>query len=558
MQKGPGGLSAVCVVLAVALGISACGGSSGSSSSSSGSPAQGRNGGEATVLMGTAPDFLDPGLAYTTQGAAADWITYTPLLTYRHAAGKQGGEIIPGLATALPTISKDGKTYTFQLRKGLTYSNGQSVKASDLEYSIRRSIKVNWGGKSFFTNYIVGAAAVDSGKAQKISGITADDATGKITIKLLKAYGAFSNVIAFPAAGLVPTGTKFTNLSNNPPPGVGPYMITAVQPNRTFTMVKNPKWASFNVAGVPEGHLQKITVTINSNTQAEAQQVLNNQADVFDPGDTLPPALLGQIRSTAQNRFAAVTIPSTFYFFMNTRMKPFNNIKVRQAVNYALDKRAMARLASGFLKPACNFLPEGIVGHPTSCPYGDPNAAPDLNKAKQLVQQSGLAGTAITVWGEMRSPRKEYVDYYTDVLNKIGFKATPKIISDSTFFPTIGNEKTKAQTGFADWIQDFPNPSDFYLLLDGTAIQPTNNQNFSYVNDPKIQAQLAKLNTIPTSQLDSVASQWQKLDEYVTSQAYEAVYGSEQVPKFQSNRMNFQASTIHPLYLDDWLNLSLK
>jgi peptide/nickel transport system substrate-binding protein len=555
MQRGFSGLFALIGVLLAALGLGACGGSS---SSSSGSPAAGRNGGEATLVMGTAPDFLDPQLAYTTQGAGPDWITYTPLLTYRHASGAQGGQLIPGLATGLPQISKDGLTYTFTLRKGLKYSNGQPVKASDFEYSVRRAIKVNWGGKSFFTNYIAGASAVDSGKANTISGITADDATGKITIKLTKAYGAFSNVLAFPAAGLVPTGTKFTNLSNNPPPGVGPYMITAVQPNRTFTMVKNPTFASFKIPDIPEGHLQKLTVNINSNTQSEAQQVLNNQADVFDPGDTLPPALLPQIRSQAKDRFTPVTIPSTFYFFMNTRLKPFNNLQVRQAVNYALDKRAMSRLASGFLKPSCNFLPEGIIGHSSSCPYGDPNAAPDLNKAKQLVKQSGLAGTAITVWGEQRSPRKEYVNYYTDVLNQLGFKATPKIIADSTFFPTIGNEKTKAQTGFADWIQDFPNPSDFYLLLDGTAIQPTNNQNFSQVNDPKIQSQLATLNKVPTAQLDSVNGDWQKLDQYVTNQAYEAVYGSEQVPKFQSNRMNFDAATIHPLYLDDWVTLSLK
>ena len=93
----------------------------------------------------------------------------------------------------------------------------------------------------------------------------------------------------------------------------------------------------------------------------------------------------------------------------------------------------------------------------------------------------------ITVWGQERSPRTQYVEYYAELLNKIGYKATPKLIADTTYFPTIGNAKTNAQTGFADWIQDFPNPSDFYLLLDAQSIQPVNNENFGNVNDPNIQ-----------------------------------------------------------------------
>ena len=96
-----------------------------------------------------------------------------------------------------------------------------------------------------------------------------------------------------------------------------------------------------------------------------------------------------------------------------------------------------------------------------------------------MIQSAGLAGTPVTVWGETRQPRQQYVLYYASVLNQIGFKATPKIISDDSYFPTIGNAKTKAQTGFADWLMDFPHPADFYLLLDCKAIQPVNNQNFS-------------------------------------------------------------------------------
>jgi peptide/nickel transport system substrate-binding protein len=533
------------------LGLAACGGGDDGGG--------GGNGGTATVLMGTAPDYLDPQEEYTTQGAEADWISYIPLLTYRAENAPAGNEVIPGLATALPQISDDQKTYSLTLRKGLVFSDGTPVKASDFKCTAERMIKVNWGGKSFFTDVVQGATDFDEGKADDISGIATDDATGKITIQLSEPYGAFTNVLAFPELGLVPCGTPEHTLTTDMPPGVGPYMLTDIVPNKSFSLVKNPKFASFNIPDIPTGHLDRIDVKIESNTQTAAQQVLNNQADAFDAGDTVPPSLVPQLQSQAKDRFEPVTIPSTFYFFLNVTLPPFNNELARQAVNVAIDRPALQRLASGFLEPECFFLPKGIVGHPDSeCPYGPADGHGDIAKAQQLVQQSGTAGQTITVWGEQRAPRTQYVEYYADLLNKIGYKATPKLISDTTYFPTIGNAKTAPQTGFADWIQDFPNPDDFYLLLDADSIQPVNNENFGNVDDPFIQQQLAKLKNVPSTQLDSVASDWQALDEYVAKKAYVVVYGSEQVPKFFSDRLDFESAQVHPTYLNVWSTWQLK
>jgi len=509
--------------------------------------------------MGTAPDYLDPQEEYTTQGAEPLWISYTPLVTYKHENAPGGNDVIPGLATDLPQISQDGKTYTLTLRKNLVFSDGTPIKASDFACTAERMIKVNWGGKSFFTDNVAGATEFDEGQSDHITGITTDDNTGKITINLAKPYGAFTNVLAFPELGLVPCGTPEHTLTTDLPPSSGPYMVTDIVPNKSFSVVKNPKWASNNVPDIPLGHLDRINVTIESNTQTEAQQVLNNQADVFDAGDTIPPSLLQQIRSQASDRFEAVTIPSTFYFFMNVGIPPFNNELARQAVNTAIDRPALQRLASGFLTPGCFFLPEGIPGHPDGeCPYGAADGHGDIEKAKQLVQQSGTAGQSVTVWGEQRAPRTQYVEYYADLLNKIGYKATPKLISDTTYFPTIGNAKTAPQTGFADWIQDFPNPVDFYLLLATSSIQPVNNENFGNVSDPKIDSTIKKLEATPTQDLDSVASQWQQLDEYVAQKSYVSVYGAEAVPKFFSDRLNFDSAVVQPTYLNDWSTWQLK
>jgi peptide/nickel transport system substrate-binding protein len=506
--------------------------------------------------MGTAPDYLDPQLGYTTQSAEATYPTYTGLVTYAHKNGADALTVIPGLATALPTVSADGKTYTATLRSGLKFSNGAPVKASDFTYSIERALKVNWGGDAFYTANIVGADAYQKGSASTISGITADDATGKIVIKLIAPYGAFDNVLAFPSSAIVPSGTAMKNLSNSPPPGVGPYEITNVASGATsWTMKINPVYNAEAIAGIPPAHVN-VDVKVEANNQTEAEDVLNGTADLFDPGDTLPPALLSQI--TATGRFSKEPIQQTFYFFLNTKTKPFNSLLAREAVTIAINQSALSRLDSGNFSPGCYFLPPGIIGHPTApCPYGDPSAGGNIAKAKALVKQAGLTGYPVSVYGETRSPRKEFVDYYASVLNQIGFKATEKIIADANYFPTIGNLKLNAQTGFADWNQDFPNPIDFYLLLDKSSIQATNNQNFSQVNDPHINSELKALGTVPASSLGTVAARWQALDEYTAKQAYELVFGYQQWPKFTSARVDGAALDFIPLYGFDWSSIQL-
>ena len=181
-----------------------------------------------------------------------------------------------------------------------------------------------------------------------------------------------------------------------------------------------------------------------------------------------------------------------------------------------------------------------------------------MAKAKELVQKSGMAGTPVTVWGGSRAPHKEFVDYYTGVLNEIGLKASEKIVADAQYYPTVGNLANKAQTGWLSFSQDFPNPIDFYQLLDAKSILPTENHNLSQVNDPHIQSELAALAPVPSSQLTSVVGRWQALDEYTAKKAYMAPFGYDEVPKFVSNRIDFGALIFHPVYGTDWSSLQLK
>ena len=213
---------------------------------------------------------------------------------------------------------------------------------------------------------------------------------GKITITLTKPYGAFLNVLAFPSAGLVPSGTKMTNLSNDPPPGVGPYAIKDVVPNRSFDVVRNPDWRTPIVPGVPPGHVdreRKDRFEHADRGRAGAQQ-LGRRLRLGGPD----PAVAGARRSrsrpatatSSRTRSRRSTSSST-----PTPSRSTTSSRARRSTTRSTGARSN-RLNGGNFTQTCWFLPEGLVGHPTGpCPYGDPNGAPDIAKAKQLVQQSG-------------------------------------------------------------------------------------------------------------------------------------------------------------------------
>jgi peptide/nickel transport system substrate-binding protein len=555
--------------VAMAFAVAACGSSKSSSSASSASStssapssgsSSGKSGGTATVVAGTFPQSLDPSIDFTTQGGEVHWLTHLGPYSFAHASGTAGAQLIPSVAEALPVITDGGKTYTFTIRKGLKYPDGQPLVASDLTFGIERALKLGWSAASFLTTTIVGASDYAKGKAKTVSGITTDDATGKVTIHLLNPYGYFEDVLAVPGVSFMPA--KTTPLKpepNNPPEGFGPYVIKNVQNNVGFDLVRNASYASQAIPGIPPGHMD-IHVKIESNTTTEASDVLNNTADVFDWGDTIPPALIQQV-SKLTDRFKAVQTNKTFYWFLNVTEKPFSSALARQAVMIATDRPALARLGSGALVPGCYLLPPQMVGHPTQpCPYGvDPTAAPNVTEAKKLVQQSGMAGQPVTVWAQNRQPRLEWAENYAATLNAIGFKASLKTIADADYFSTIETLKNHPQTGFADWQQDFPSPTDFYQnLVDGNAIVPVGNSNYEEVNDPHIQSELKALYPVPADKIQTAASKWQQLDYYVAQKGYVVTYGYLSSPQFTSDKIDFSKVVFSPLEGNDFSSLQPK
>lgn len=545
-------LSGGFALLAVALGVAGCGGGGSKSATPKSSAA-------ITLLMSVGPGSLDPAVGHTSQALEADWLVYTPLLTYAHGTGVGDTQLIPGLAVDLPVVTDGGKTYTLMLRKGLVYSSGRLVKASDFTWAVERAVKLSWAGsRQFITSRIDGASAFAEGRAKAISGITANDATGQITIRLTAPYGPFENVLAFPSMAPVPPATPFTNEQSSPPPGVGPYRISKVVVGRSFSLVKNARWARGKIPGIPDGHLE-IDVRVSGDLEANALSVLHNTADVFDTADRIPGDLQARIEHLAPDRYSRRVMNGTDLIFLNVTRKPFSSQLAREAVLTGLDENTIKRLGSGTVLPGCYLLPPGMYGHlGARCPYRDAGSGGNLAAAKALVQRSRMAGTRVTVWSGTDSAFREWMAYYTSLLDRIGFKATQKLIPDAGYYATIGDLKLHPQTGFAHFYEDFPNPVNFYQPLTGAAIVPKGNQNWGELNDPYLNAQVSTLAGVPAGQLSAVVPFWHLLEGYLASKAYVAVFGYQTVPEFVSDRIDYTAIVVDPVVGFDWSSFQLK
>jgi peptide/nickel transport system substrate-binding protein len=543
----------VVLTAALALVASASGGRSNATTSGAAKAGNSKTFANFRIAYDTGIDFLDPALSYTVQGWSIMWNVYLPLLGYRHVNGPAGATLVPYLAKSMPVVSNGGKTYTLTLRSGLEYSDGTPIKASDFKKTIERDFLVDSPGVGFFGN-IVGAAKFGSTKKGSISGISTDDVTGKITIHLTAPEGDFEYILATTFAAPVPPNTPDKDQSTTPAPSSGPYMIQSYTPNKQVIVVRNPDFkASMFGGNVPAGNPDKMTIDIIGDPGVALNRTLNGQDD-YDFQQP-PTDRLTEIQSKYPNQIKVYTPANTFYFFMNNRVAPFNNVKVRQAVNYAINRKAMVRIQGGLASPTENILP------PTYPSYKKLNLYPyNLAKAKAMIKAAGAVGTKVTVWTDDNETRRapEMGQYMTSVLNSIGLKASLKKINASVYWTTVGNQATKAQIGFADWFQDYPHPLDWFdVLLNGDRITQTHNNNYANFNDPSVNKEIAALKRAP-EMTPSVVRRWTALEKKIMQEAPWAPYLNVQYIDTFNSDIDLSCYVNHVLYEFDFATICKK
>ncbi|HEY4779348.1 MAG TPA: ABC transporter substrate-binding protein [Solirubrobacterales bacterium] len=529
---------------AIALGLGGCGGSADS----------GKESGTLRVTFASYPDYLDPSLSYGSEGYTAMYDTYIPLLTYAHANGKAGSKVVPGLARALPKISNGGKTYTLFLRQGLEYSDGTPVKASDFTNALERMFILDSGGSSLYTD-IVGAERFQKTKRGGISGIHTDDKSGEIVIDLNEPRGTFTNELGLMFAAPLPPGTADKNLTADPPPATGPYEITSSDPGSGWEYARNPQWLKNNaklMPDLPSGHVDKIDVTVIRNPSTQVNDVEQGK---FDWMENTPPAdRYAEVKSKYEgSQFRVEPQINTYYFWMNTKKAPFDDLEVRQAVNYAVDPAALERIYAGSLAGSQQILPPGMPGYERFELYPH-----DMARAKRMIEQANPSDRAITVWTNNEGPNEEAATYYQDVLKKLGFDAKLKVLSTDNYFTVMGNRSTPdLDTGWTNWFEDYPNPNDFFQpLLAGESIQPTNNTNWSQIDDPALNAKIARLGREQLGPKQE--AEYAELDREYMEQAPWAPFGTLTVSTFVSSAIDLDKVIFNPTFGQDLTSFQFK
>jgi YVTN family beta-propeller protein len=389
----------------------------------------GHRGGELRVFATEVTD-LEPSHLWRTAPGAAVIVQATSdgLVSYAHASGVAGGIVVPDLADALPT---PGRTeYLFHLRPGIRFSTGKLVTPSDVRYSIERDFRAGW----ISLPDVVGADACIRKPAtcDLSQGIKTDDRKGTVRIRLTRPNPRFLYALAENTL-VVPTGTPLTGRSHGPVPGTGPYSVTRFIPGRRVELQRNPYFHQWSRAAQPDGYPDSIGVDVGTATAAAVGQVARDELDFIPPFDAadLPAAV---VRTAARGvRLQLYDAPDLIVgvAILNTRLPPFNDVRVRKALNYAVDRKELVRrrMAIGTINatPACQVLIPGIGGYRPYCPYTvSPGSGhwltPDFATAKELVRQSGTAGQAVTVWEPSTHDDPDGA-YFVEVLTALGYKA---------------------------------------------------------------------------------------------------------------------------------------
>jgi peptide/nickel transport system substrate-binding protein len=523
-------------LLVVALGLTAtlaaCGGSSksGSKSTTTSSTSAGAAGGTFLAVAKAAPSGSpDPQIDYTLQEWQLLIFTHDGLVAFKRVGGSGGTQIVPDLATSIPNPTDGGKTYTFTIRKGIKFSNGKELKPSDVKYTFLRLFKIGQSPNagSWYNVIVGGDACVKTPKTCNLDqGVIADDTKGTVTFHLTRGDPEFLDKLAVPFAFILPTGTPNKEVQI-PPAGTGPYKWAQYNANKQMKLVRNPFFKVWSTDAQPAGNPDVIIEKFGLSAEAQVTQVENGQADwMFD---TPPADRLNEMSTKYPSQVFINPLTAVYYFAFNVRVPPFNNLKARQAVNYATDRNALVKIYGGpkLATPTCQILPPGFPGYKAYCPYTkNPGSgkwtAPDLAKARQLVAASGTKGAVVKVNTDTTDVDKGFGEYFIGLLNSIGYKAQPQFLSPDIQYPYCQNSKNKVQFCYSSWYQDYPAASDFLNVLLGCSDFVPNSSaspNISEFCNKPIQAQMDAALKQGITDPTGANTKWAAVDKAVTDQA---------------------------------------
>ena len=517
------------VLLASALVVSAC---------SSSSDDAGGSGGAITVAYQNDIATLDPAIGYDWQNWSIIKSLFSRLLDYEPGTTN----LVPDLATEMPKISADGMTFEFNMRDDVKFHNGRLLVADDVKYSIERAVnpKTQSPGAGFFAS-IEGFDDASAGKSTNISGITVNSPTS-ITFKLSRPDATFLHVMAINFASVVPKedAEKFGPDFGKNPVGSGAFKFTSWALGQKLTLDKN---TDYYREGLPK--LDQINFEVGVDPTVALQRLKNNEVDVL--GDSIPAANYIAEKENSDNEGLIIEGGQlqTGYVTLNVKIKPLNNVKVRQAVNHAIDKDRIVQILNGRADAANQPLPPSMPGYDT----GYTGFAYDVAKAKALLAEAGLAnGFSTELWTSNTDPNPRIAQSIQEDLAKVGIKASIKSLAQANVIEAGSSGKAPmVWSGGMAWIADFPDPSNFWGPILGCGGAVPGGWNWSQYCNKTLDAEAVKADAMTDP---AKADERQKLWGSVFTKAMDE---APWVPIFNEKRITMKSSRLggdDSLYID--------
>ncbi|MEZ0068511.1 peptide/nickel transport system substrate-binding protein [Streptacidiphilus sp. MAP12-20] len=493
-----------------------------------------KKGGTLNLWANQDADSLDPAIGYYAWVWDMQRLYARTLVAYPSAPGAAGLKLQPDLATAMPTVSADGLTYTFTLKKGIKFDDGTPVTSKDIKYGIERIFAPELaGGPSAYLTGVLDQGQkypgpykdTDPNKLGLKSVTTPDDST--ITFKLAAPSSDFLYFLSMGTASPIEkskdTGVNYAKM----PGSTGPYKISQYVPNKIIAFVRNPNWDQ-STDTIRKALPDAINVNITSNADDVDSRLLAGTGDL-DPGQV-------GVQTTAQTKILTNPAlkantddaPNGFirYISMQTQVAPFNNVHCRKAVEYAANSTDLqtARGGSYAGQIATNMLPPNILGHDNYDPYNLAAGKSQLDKAKSelaLCGQPNGFSTTIAVRNNKPKEKKE-AEALQAALAPLKINLTLDLYDGANYNAVIGSPANVHKKGYGlivfGWGADYPTAPGFLgVLVDGRIIPASGNNNYPELNDPAINALIddAKKQTDP----NAVAADYTKINHMVMDQA---------------------------------------
>lgn len=507
------------VVLAASLALTACGGGNQEGGEATGGAAQ--NGGTVSVLLNADYSHLDPAMGF--DGGVNNFyrLIYRSLTTNSTEEGKTS-EMVPDLATDMGTSSDGGKTWTFTLKDGLKFEDGTPITSKEVKFGVARSFDPALGiGSPYARTLLDDGSGYQGPYADKDKDFapiqTPDEKT--IVFHLNQPYADFGSVVGQNSFVPFPVGSGAGTAFDSKPIASGPYMVESYNRGSALKLVRNPNWSA-ETDTVRKAYPDNFSFTFGLDGATIDERMLADQSGDKNAisGGSLQPANVSRLQTPqVKDRVVKAIATCTTYMGLNTTKEHLSDVRVRQAINYAIDKSSVQTASGGsqLASVANTVMVPSLLGRKDFNLYPSADSKGDIEKAKALLAEAGLPdGFEMTLDTRSQPKLQAQSEAVQQSLAKIGIKVKMNVIDSSTFYEVIGTRSQQNDAAITGWCPDWASGATFLPpLFDGKNIAEKGNSNLAQINDPAVNKQIAAIAEM--TDVDTANAAYGELDEQI-------------------------------------------